>query len=120
MQLLGVQAGKSGQTNDRVFLHLLQPAGLPHAVALLHVMKNGDHLRLGQLSAIENGPFVLAEPLLADLAEEQADLLVLADALTDAEVPGTPIAKRQAAWIQTAKTAQIVRRPGLMLQVLHD
>lgn len=108
MQPVGVLAGHSCIADDRILLHPLQSSGLAHAIAFLHVLENADHLLAGQAGSIEHRALVLAEPSVADGAEQLADALVLADVTADAQIACAAAAKGQAAWVLTAEQAQIM------------
>jgi len=68
MQSFRMRTGKPCQADDRILFHMLQPSGLTHAVTLLHVVKDLDHLRAGQMGTIKDRPFVLAEAAIAHAA----------------------------------------------------
>jgi hypothetical protein len=108
MSVVGVIAGGSGQPDDGVAMGADQAAGLADAVALGEVVKDGGGLLLGQAAVEQRGALALGEAGLAGLAVEQADVVILAVAVTDGEVAGVAPPMQGAFGILAAEAREVV------------
>jgi hypothetical protein len=89
-------SGHLGQPDDRIGMDVDQASGLSDAAAFGEVLKHGAGLRLGQMGLEQRRALALREAVLAGLAIEQADGLVLAVAPTNREVSGVALAVERA------------------------
>jgi hypothetical protein len=95
-----------------------QAPGLPDAAAFAEVVEDRAGLLFGQMAVEQRRALALGEAVLAGLAIEQPDVVVLAVAGADGEVAGVAPAEEGAIGILAAEAREVVhgagapRRPG--------
>src|SRR5438128_10381487 len=108
VEVAGMRAGFSCQPHDGVAMDAGESFGLPDPIAIDQMFEDGDHGLLGQARVEQRGALAFGEAGLADLAGEQADLLVLAVALADHEVAGVALAVERAIGVLAAEASEVV------------
>ena len=110
--------GQSRQADDRIGVDVDQASGLPDAAAFAEVVEHRAGLLLGQMGMEQGRALALGEAVLASLAVEQTDVVVLAEAGADREISGVTPAEEGAIGFLTAEASEVVhgmgapRRPG--------
>src|SRR5947209_7821772 len=99
MSVAGVWPGPFRQADHRIGVDVDEASGLPDATAFAEVVEHGAGLLLGQVGVEQRRAFALGEAVLAGLAVEQADVVVLAVARTDGETSGVGSAEEGAVGI---------------------
>jgi hypothetical protein len=110
MSVVGVSPGQLGQSDDRIAVDVDQAPGLSDAAALGEVLEHRAGLLLGQVGVEQRGALALGEAVLAGVAVEQADVVLLAVAVADREVCGVSLAVEGAVGILAAEAREIVHR----------
>ena len=108
----GVLAGLAGQPHVGVSVDADEPLGLADPVALDQMLEEGGRLPGGQARMGQRSAFALGEARLARLAVEQSDVVVLAVAVADREIPGVATAVERAIGILAAETREVVHGWG--------
>ena len=103
-------AGQAGQTHDGIAVDADPACRGADATSLLEMAEDRHDRLVGELGAEEDGPFVLRERVLADLAAEESVLVVLSEAVVDREVSGMALTERRTARIGTAETCEVFHR----------
>jgi hypothetical protein len=104
--------GGAGQPQHGVAVDADEAAGLADAIPLGQVLQDGDGRLLGEVAAIQRGALALREAGAAGIAVELAELLVLADAAADREVPGVALTIERAVGILAAEAGEFVHGVG--------
>jgi hypothetical protein len=112
MSVVGVSAGHLRQAGDGVAVDIDQASGLSDAAALGEVLEHGAGLLVGQVGMEQGRAFALGEAVLAGVAVEQADVVVLAVAGADGEVPCMASAVEGAIGLLAAETSEVVHGMG--------
>ncbi len=118
MSVAGMIPGQFRQADDRIGVDVDQAPGLPDAAAFAEVMEHRAGLLLGQMAMEQRRALALGEAILAGLAVEQSDVVLLAVAGADGEVAGVATSEEGAIGILAAEAREIVhgmgapRRPG--------
>ena len=86
MSVVGMIAGQAGQADDGVAMDADQACGGADATSFLEMAEDRHDFVVGEFGPEEDGPFVLGEGVLAGLAEEEAVLALLSEAVVDREV----------------------------------
>ena len=107
---MGVIAGQAGQADDGVAMDPDQACGGADATSFLEMAEDRHNRLVGELGPEEDGPFVLREGVLADVAAEESVLAMLAEAVVNREVSGVASAEFRTLGIGTAETREIVHR----------
>jgi hypothetical protein len=92
-----------------------QASGLSDAAALGEVLEHGARLLVGEVGMEQGRALALGEAILAGLAVEQTDVVVLAVAGADGEVSGVASAVGGAIGILAAEACEVVhgsKTPG--------
>ena len=84
-------SGLFRQADDRIGVDVDQASGLWDAAAFGEVLEHGAGLLFGQVSREQGRALALGEAVLAGLAVEQADVVVLAVAGADCQVAEAPL-----------------------------
>ncbi len=93
MSIVGVLASPAGQANDGVAMDAHQACGGPNATSFLEMVEDRHDLVVGELGAEEDGPLVLGERALAEIAAKESVLTLLAEAVVDQEMAGVAVAE---------------------------
>jgi hypothetical protein len=115
--ILGVFARQPRQPHDRVAVDSGETFGLANPVAFDQMLKNGDSFCLRQTRVEQRRALAFREPRLTSIAVEQANVLVLAVAITDREVAGAALTMKHALRILAAKrvrSSMTVNHPGVV------
>jgi hypothetical protein len=115
MSVAGVCAGQFRQAGDGIAVDLDQASGLSDAAALGEVLEHGARLLVGEVGMEQGRALALGEAILAGLAVEQTDVVVLAVAGADGEVSGVASAVGGAIGILAAEACEVVhgsKTPG--------
>src|SRR3954454_24969505 len=110
MSVVGMIAGEAGQADDGVAMHPHQACGGADATSFLEVAEDRHDRVVGELGAEEDGPFVLGEGVLADVATEEPVLALLSEAVVDREVSGIALPERRTLGVGAAKTCEVFHR----------
>jgi hypothetical protein len=111
MSVVGVCAGHLRQAGDGVTVDVDPASGLSDAAALGEVLEHGAGLLVGQVGRGQGRALALGGAVLAGVAVEQADVVVLAVAGADGEVPCLALAVAGAIGLLAAGPSEVV--PGL-------
>jgi len=103
-------AGLAGQPHDGVAMDADESLGLANAVALDQMFEDRDGHPRGEAGAGQGCALSLGESCLAGIAVEQADMALLAVAITDGEVAGVASAAERAFGVQAAEARQVVHQ----------
>jgi hypothetical protein len=118
MSVAGMLPGQFRQADDRIGVDVDQAPGLPDATAFAEVVEDRAGLLLGEMAMEQGRALALGEAVLAGVAVEQSDVVVLAVAGADREVTGVAPSEEGAVGILAAEAREIVhgmevpRRPG--------
>jgi hypothetical protein len=112
MSVVGVIAGQAGQSNDGVTMDTHQACGGTNATPFLKMAEDRHDRVVGELGAEEDGPFVLGERVLAEVAAEESVLALLSEAVVDREVSGVALTEGRALGVGTAETCEVFHRHG--------
>jgi hypothetical protein len=108
MSVAGVFAGQLGQAGDGVAMDVEEASGLPDAAALGEVVEDGAGLLLGQVGVEQGRPLALGEAVLAGVAVEQPDVVLLAVASADREISGVAPSVGGAVGILAAEASEVI------------
>jgi hypothetical protein len=72
------------------------------------------------MGAIEDGSFAFGEPFAAGNAEQQPDVLVLAEMSARSQVPGTTLSMRDAPRVLATEMAQVIHDQTPFLALSRD
>jgi hypothetical protein len=108
MGVPGVRPGLARQPRHGIAVDADEAFGLADPVALDQVLEDRDDLLLGQAGVEQRGALALGEAGVARSAVEQADMPLLAVAVTDREVAGVALAVERAIRVQTTEAREIV------------
>ena len=86
-----------------------QACGGADATSFLEMAEDRHNRLVGELGPEEDGPFVLREGVLADVAAEESVLAMLAEAVVNREVSGVASADSEH-WVSGQRNAEIVHR----------
>src|SRR4051812_7445418 len=101
-------SGDAGQSDDGVAIDADQPSGGADAAALIEVLEHGEGLLLGEMAVEQGRALALGEAVLAGLAVEQPDVILLAVAGADREIAGVTAPVEGALGILTAEAREVV------------
>jgi hypothetical protein len=101
-------ASGAGQPDDGIAMDADEASGLSNAVALGEVMEHGAGLGVGEPAVEQRGALALGEAGLAGVAVKQADVVVLAVAITDGEVSGVASPVGGAVGVLAAESREII------------
>jgi hypothetical protein len=99
----------AGQSADGVGSDTDEASGGSNAAALVEVLKHGQGLRLGELAVTEGRARALGEAVVAGLAGEQADVVLLAGAGADREIAGVAAGVEGAVGVLRAAARAVVQ-----------
>ena len=108
MGVVGMFTGGAGESHDGIAMDAHEPFGLADAAALAQVGQHGVGLVVGEPAVEQRRALALGEAGLAGLAVEQSDVVVLAVAVTDREVPGAAPPVQRAVAVMAAETREVV------------
>jgi hypothetical protein len=101
-------AGEAGQSDDGVGIDADQASGGSDAAALVEVLEHGEGLLLGEMGVEQGRALALGEAVLARLAVEQADVVLLAIAGADGEIAGVAAGVEGALGVLAAEAREVV------------
>src|SRR4051812_42904015 len=110
--IVGMLSDHAGQSAHGVGIDADQASGGADAAALVEVLEHGEGLLLGEMAVEQGRALALGEAILAGLAVEQPDVILLAVAGADREVAGVPAAVEGALGILTAEAREVVHAGG--------
>lgn len=105
-------AGGAGQPDDGVAMDADEAFSLADAVSLGQVMEHGAGRLVGEPAIEQRRPLALGEAGLAGVAVEQADVIPLAVAIADGEIPGVSSPVEGAVGILAAEAGEVVHGIG--------
>jgi hypothetical protein len=108
MSVVGMTTGGAGQAGHGVAVHTDEPYGLSDAAALVEAGQDRVSLLVGEPAVEQGRALALGEAGLAGLAVEQADVVLLAVAVADREVPGAAAALERAVGVVAAEASEVV------------
>jgi hypothetical protein len=103
-----MSSGDAGQPPDGVGIDADQASGAADATALVEVLEHGEGLLFREVAVEQRRALALGEAVLAGLAIEQSDVVLLAVAGADREVPGVTRAVEGAFGVLTAEAREVV------------
>jgi hypothetical protein len=118
MSVAGVFPGDLRPADDGVAVDVDQASGRSDAAARAAVLEHGAGLLLGEVGREQGRALAFGEAVIAGLAVEQPEVIVLAVACADGEVSGIALAKEGAIGLLAAEAREVVpgtaapRRPG--------
>jgi hypothetical protein len=98
----------AGQSPDGVGIDADQASGGADATALVEVLEHGEGLRLGEMAVEQGRALALGEAVLAGLAVEKSDVVLLAVAGADREIAGVTDAVEGTLGVLTAEACEVV------------
>ena len=101
-------SGVAGQSDDGVAMDPDEASGRPDAAALVEVVQDSQGLVWGQMGVEQGRALAFGEAVLAGLAVEEPDVVLLAVAGADGEVSGVASAIEVAAGILAAEACEVV------------
>jgi hypothetical protein len=108
MSVVGMPAGGTGESDDRIAVDTDEPPGGADAAPLVEVFEHREGLPLGKMAAVQRRAFALGETGPAGVAVELPELLVLAEATADREVAGVPPAVERTVRVLAAEMCEVV------------
>ena len=97
-----------GQASDGVGIDADQASCGANATALVEVLEYGEGLFFGEMAVEQSRALAFGEAVLASLAVEQSDVVLLAVAGTDREVAGITAAVQATFRVLTAEACEVV------------
>jgi hypothetical protein len=110
MSFVGVIAGPASQADDGVAMDADPSCGGTDATSFLKVSEDRHDRVVGELGAEEDGPFVLGEGVLAELAAEESILALLAEAVVDRDGCGVALTEGRTLRIGAAEACEVFHR----------
>ena len=101
-------SGDAGQSSDGVGIDADEASRGSDAAALVEVLEHGEGLLLGQMAVEQGRTLALGEAVLARLAVEQSDVILLAVAGADGEIAVVAAGVEGAVWVLAAKAREVV------------
>jgi len=101
-------SGDAGQSTDGVGIDADQASGGANATALVEVPEHVEGLSSGEMAVEQGRPLALGESILARLAVEQPDVVLLAVAGAGREVTGVTRAVEGAVGILATEACEVV------------
>jgi hypothetical protein len=98
----------AGQPSDGVGIDADQTSGAADATALVEVLEHGEGLFFREMAVEQSRALAFGEAVLAGLAVEQSNLVLLAVTGADREVPGVTHAVEGALGVLTAEAREVV------------
>jgi hypothetical protein len=108
MSVVGMSSDHAGQASDGVGIDADQTPGAADTTALIEVLEDGEGLRFGEVAVEQGRALALGEAVLARLAVEQSDVVLLAVAGADREITGITGAVQGALRVLTAEAREVV------------
>jgi hypothetical protein len=108
MSVVGMLSDNTGQASDRVGIDTDQASGGADTAALVEVQEHGEGLFFGEVAVEQDRALTFGEAVLAGLAVEQSDVVLLAVAGADREVPGVTLTVEGAFGVLTADAREVV------------
>jgi hypothetical protein len=108
MSVVGMLSDDAGQASDGVGIDADQASGAANATALVEMLEHGEGLFLGEMAVEQSRSLAFGEAVLAGLAVEQSDVVLLAVAGADREITGITGAVQGALGVLTAETREVV------------
>ena len=108
MSVVGMLSDDAGQPSDGVGIDADQASGAADAAALVEVLEYGKGCFFGEMAVEQGRALAFGEAVLAGLAVEQPDVVLLAVAGTDREVTGVAGAVQGAFRVLTAEACEVV------------
>jgi hypothetical protein len=110
MSVVGVLAGQAGQADDGIAMHPHESCGGADATSFLEVPEDRHDRVVGELGSEKDGPLVLRERLLAQVAAEESVLALLAEAVVDREVSEVALTEGRTLSVGAAETCEVFHR----------
>jgi hypothetical protein len=108
MSVVGMLSDNTGQASDRVGIDTDQASGGADTAALVEVLEHGEGLFFGEVAVEQGRALTFGEAVLAELAVEQSDVVLLAVAGADREVPSVTLTVEGAFGVLTAEACEVV------------
>jgi hypothetical protein len=108
VSVLGVLAGQTRQSHDRVAMHADESFGLADSGAFAQVFQDRDRLLVRQTRAEQRGALTFRESSLACLAVKESDVLVLPGPVADREVASVASTVERTGCIPAAEAREVV------------
>ncbi len=98
----------AGQASDGVGIDADQASGAADATALVEMLEHGEGLFFGEMAVEQGRSLAFGEAVLAGLAVEQSDVVLLAVAGADREITGITGAVQSALRVLAAEAREVV------------
>jgi hypothetical protein len=108
MSVVGMLSDDAGQASDGVGIDADQASGAADATALVEVLEDGEGRFFGEMAVGQGRALAFGEAVLAGLAVEQSDVVLLTVAGADREVTGVAGAVQGAFRVLTAEAREVV------------
>jgi hypothetical protein len=108
MSVVGMLSDHAGQASDGVGIDPDQAAGAADTTALVEVLEYGKGCFFGEMAVEQGRALAFGETVLASFAVEQPDVVLLAIAGADREVPSVTRAVEGAFGVLTAEARKVV------------
>jgi hypothetical protein len=108
MSVVGMLSDHAGQASDGVGIDADQASGAANATALVEMLEHGEGLFFGEMAVEQGRSLAFGEAVLAGLAVEQSDVLLLAVAGADREIAGVTATVEGALGVLTAEAREVV------------
>jgi hypothetical protein len=112
MSVVGVFPGQFRQAGDGIGVDVDQASGLSDAASLGEVSEDGASLLVGQMGMEQGRALAFGEAVLAGVAVEQADVILLAVAGADGEIARVASAVGGAIGLLAAEAREVVHGGG--------
>ena len=100
--------GDAGQSADGVGIDADEASGRADAAALVEVLKHGEGLLLGEMAVEQGRALALGEAVLAGLAVEQSDVVLLCRSGADREIAGVAAGVEGAVGVLAAEVREVI------------
>jgi hypothetical protein len=110
MSVVGVIAGQAGQADDSIAVDSHQACRGADATSFLEMAEDRHDCVVGEFGPEEDGPFVLGEGVLAEIAAEEPILALLAEAVVDREVSGVALTEGRTLRVGAAEACEVFHR----------
>ena len=108
MSVVGMSSDDAGQASDGVGIDADQASGAADTTALIEVLEDGEGCFFGEMAVEQGRALAFREAVLAGLAVEQSDVILLAVAGADREITGITGAVQGAFRVLTAEAREVV------------
>jgi hypothetical protein len=110
MSIAGMRTGGAGQSDDGVAVNADPTLGLSDAAAFAEVMEHGTGLLLREMAVEQRRALAFGGAVVAGVAVEQADGVLLAVAAADGAVAGVALAVAGAIRVLAAEAREVIHR----------